>query len=113
MIRTGDTLQNPVTRETLTFLKAACDTGGEYTLVECYGRARRLRRGGARPPVPDRDVRARLGHARHPGRPARSSSSSRATSRSSSRGTPHKFWNAGDDRAVFRARSGRRSSSSR
>jgi mannose-6-phosphate isomerase-like protein (cupin superfamily) len=34
MIRTGDTLQNPVTGEALHFLKTAADTDGEYVLVE-------------------------------------------------------------------------------
>jgi len=34
MIRTGDTLKNPVTGEVLRFVKAAADTGGEYVLVE-------------------------------------------------------------------------------
>ena len=34
MIRTGDTLQNPVTGEQLHFLKTAADTDGEYVLVE-------------------------------------------------------------------------------
>ena len=34
MIRTGDTLTNPVTGEVLRFVKAAADTGGEYVLVE-------------------------------------------------------------------------------
>jgi mannose-6-phosphate isomerase-like protein (cupin superfamily) len=34
MIRTGDTLHNPVTGERLHFLKTAADTNGEYTLVE-------------------------------------------------------------------------------
>jgi quercetin dioxygenase-like cupin family protein len=35
MIRTGDTIVNPVTGETLTFHKTAADTEGELTLVEC------------------------------------------------------------------------------
>ena len=34
MIRTGDTLQNPVTGEELRFLETAADTDGEYVLVE-------------------------------------------------------------------------------
>ena len=34
MIRTGDTLVNPVTGETITFVEAAADTAGEYTLIE-------------------------------------------------------------------------------
>ena len=34
MIRSGDTLHNPVTGETLHFVKSASDTGGEYVLVD-------------------------------------------------------------------------------
>ena len=101
MIRTGDTLQNPVTRETLTFLKAARDTGGEYTLVECTVE-------------PDGFVAAAHVH------PFQTETFEVVSGRLGIRagreklelepgdvavvepGTPHKFWNAGDDRAVFR-----------
>ena len=34
MIRSGDTLHNPVTGELIRFVKAAADTGGEYVLIE-------------------------------------------------------------------------------
>ena len=34
MIKPGDTLHNPVTRERMTFLKTAAETGGEYVLIE-------------------------------------------------------------------------------
>ena len=34
MIRSGDTLHNPMTGEVIRFVKAAADTGGEYVLVE-------------------------------------------------------------------------------
>ena len=34
MIRSGDTLHNPVTGETLHFVTSASDTNGEYVLVE-------------------------------------------------------------------------------
>jgi len=34
MIRSGDTLHNPVTGETLHFVTAAADTNGEYVIVE-------------------------------------------------------------------------------
>jgi len=35
MIRTGDTITNPVTGEQLRFLKTSRDTGGESVVVEC------------------------------------------------------------------------------
>ena len=35
MIRSGDTLENPVTGERIVFRKTAADTGGALVLVEC------------------------------------------------------------------------------
>src|SRR5918999_3247415 len=34
MIRTGDTIENPVTGERVTFLKSAKDTGGEVVVID-------------------------------------------------------------------------------
>ena len=34
MIRTGDTLHNPVTGELIRFVETAADTGGEYVKIE-------------------------------------------------------------------------------
>ena len=34
MIRSGDTLYNPVTGESMTFLKTSAETGGDYVLIE-------------------------------------------------------------------------------
>ena len=34
MIKAGDTLMNPVTKERMTFLKTAAETNGEYVLIE-------------------------------------------------------------------------------
>ena len=101
MIRTGDTLQNSVTGETLTFLTAAADTDGEYSLVECT-----VEPDGfvASPHVhPSQTetftlVKGKLGIkvgrdvlALEPGDTAVVEP-----------GQAHKFWNAGDTRAVFR-----------
>jgi quercetin dioxygenase-like cupin family protein len=101
MIRTGDTLRNPVTGETLTFLTAAADTGGEYTLVECTVE-------------PDGSVAAPHVHttqtetfqlvsgrlALELGRSVRELAAGDAAVVEP--GTPHRFRNAGDTRAVFR-----------
>jgi quercetin dioxygenase-like cupin family protein len=38
MINSGDTLTNPVTGESMTFLKTARETGGEYVLIELRAR---------------------------------------------------------------------------
>ncbi len=35
MIRAGDTLVNPVSGETITFVETAAETGGDYTVIEC------------------------------------------------------------------------------
>jgi mannose-6-phosphate isomerase-like protein (cupin superfamily) len=35
VIRAGDTLVNPVSGETLTFVETSAETGGDYTVVEC------------------------------------------------------------------------------
>jgi quercetin dioxygenase-like cupin family protein len=34
MIRTGDTVENPITGESITFLRTSADTGGEYVLID-------------------------------------------------------------------------------
>jgi mannose-6-phosphate isomerase-like protein (cupin superfamily) len=101
MIRSGDTIKNRVTGETLTFLAASCDTGGEYVLVECTVE-------------PDGFVAS--AHV-HPGqtetfRVVEGTLGIRAGGEIThllpgdtavvEPGTPHRFWNAGDERAVFR-----------
>ena len=35
MIRSGDTIVNPASGETITFVETAAETGGEYTVIEC------------------------------------------------------------------------------
>jgi hypothetical protein len=35
VIRAGDTLVNPVSGETITFVETAAETGGDYTVIEC------------------------------------------------------------------------------
>ena len=36
MIRVGDTIENPVTRERLVFTATSAETGGEYVRFECF-----------------------------------------------------------------------------
>jgi hypothetical protein len=52
VISPGDTLVNPVSGETLTFVETAAQTGGDYTVVECRVQPGRRRADGARPPAP-------------------------------------------------------------
>ena len=101
MIRTGDVLHNPVTGELLQFLKTAADTDGAYTYVECVV-------------APNGAVAA--AHV-HPYQTERFEIvAGKVGFRAGDRefialpgetvvvepGTPHKFWNAGDEDARLR-----------
>jgi hypothetical protein len=57
MISTGDTIENPVTGERITFLATSADTDGEAVVIETVVRPARLRGGGARPSFPERALR--------------------------------------------------------
>jgi quercetin dioxygenase-like cupin family protein len=101
MIRSGDTLHNPVTGELVRFVEAAADTGGEYVLIEVVVE-------------PDGAVAAAHVH------PYQTETfeilEGEITFRSGSEtivakagdivrvdpGTKHKFWNAGETDARFR-----------
>src|ERR671935_2827806 len=100
MIRKGDRLENPVTGEVLIFHRTARDTGGEAVLVETIVR-------------PDGFVAA--AHV-HPHQTERFEVvEGRLGLRAGEKelllgpgqvatvvpGTPHRFWNAGDDQARF------------
>jgi quercetin dioxygenase-like cupin family protein len=101
MIRTGDTLQNPVTGETLTFLTTSADTDGELVVVECSVEPEGFVASPHVHPAQSETftvVKGLLGikaggDVRHlaPGESAVVEA-----------GTGHRFWNAGDERAVFR-----------
>jgi quercetin dioxygenase-like cupin family protein len=101
MIRSGDTLTNPVTGEVLRFVKAAADTGGEYVLVEV---------------VVEPNGAVAAGHV-HPyqtetfdileGEVTFNTGSETIVARAGDTvridpGTPHKFWNDGETDARFR-----------
>ena len=101
MIRTGDTITNPVTGEQLFFLRTSADTQGEYVLVECTVE-------------PDGAVAA--AHV-HPNQTERFEILEGTVAFRHGReqltatagdvvvvepGTPHRFWNAGLGKARFR-----------
>jgi quercetin dioxygenase-like cupin family protein len=100
MLRAGDTIENPVTGERITFHRTSRDTGGEAVVIEVA-----VRPGGfvAAPHVhPHQEERFqvlrgsvgfRLGRTRSVAGPGE-----RLTVPA---GTPHAFWNAGDDEALF------------
>jgi quercetin dioxygenase-like cupin family protein len=100
MIRKGDRLENPVTGEVLIFHRTARDTGGEAVLVETTVRPDGfVAAAHVHPHQSERFevVEGRLGlwagekeQLLGPGEVA-----------TVAPGTPHRFWNAGDDEARF------------
>jgi len=100
MIRTGDMIENPVTGERMIFRKTAADTGGEAVVVEAV-----VQPDGAvaaahvHPSQEERfqvlrgSVGFRLGRRKLELGPGQ-----RVTVPA---GTPHKFWNAGEEEAHF------------
>jgi quercetin dioxygenase-like cupin family protein len=101
MIRTGDVLHNPVTGELVQFLKTSADTNGEYVYIECVV-------------APNGTVAA--AHI-HPSQTERFEVVAGKVGFRKGKeefiaeagdvvvvepGTPHKFWNAGDEDARFR-----------
>jgi mannose-6-phosphate isomerase-like protein (cupin superfamily) len=100
MIRSGDTIHNPVTGESITFHQTSADTKGEAVVIECTVQ-------------PDGFVAA--AHV-HPSQTERFSVISGRLGMKAGRkklrlergdvavvepGTPHKFWNMGDDEVRF------------
>jgi len=100
MIRTGDTIHNPVTGERVTFLATSNDTDGEAVVIETVVQ-------------PDGSVAA--AHV-HPSQSERFAVKSGKLGLKAGRekrelgsgqfvvvepGTPHRFWNAGDEPVTF------------
>jgi mannose-6-phosphate isomerase-like protein (cupin superfamily) len=101
VIKAGETLTNPVTKERMTFLKTAAETNGEYVLIELSA-------------APEAVVAAAHVH------PAQTETFEVISGRLGAKvgrknvlagagdvlvvdpGTAHKWWNAGDDELVFR-----------
>jgi quercetin dioxygenase-like cupin family protein len=100
MIRSGETIYNPVTRERITFHQTSADTNGEAVVIECA-----VEPGGF----------VALAHV-HPSQSERfnvidgtlglkAGKEKRTLGRGDvgviEAGTPHKFWNAGEDEVRF------------
>jgi quercetin dioxygenase-like cupin family protein len=100
MVRTGDTIHNPITGERITFLATSADTGGEAVVIEAVVQ-------------PDGAVAA--GHV-HPSQSERFAVKSGKLGLKVGgkklelgpgdvavveAGTRHKFWNAGDEAVTF------------
>jgi mannose-6-phosphate isomerase-like protein (cupin superfamily) len=101
MIEPGQILSNPVTKERMTFLRTSAQTGGDHVLVELRSapggfvaaahthpaqiETFEIVSGTLGAKVGRRQVEARAGETLVV-----------------DQGTPHKWWNAGDDELVFR-----------
>jgi len=100
MINPGDTIENPVTGERLVFRKTARETGGEAVVIETYVQPNGfVAAAHVHPSQEERfevlrgSVGFRVGREKLVAGPGQ-----RVTVPA---GTPHKFWNAGDEVAHF------------
>ena len=100
MIRAGDVLENPVTGERLVFRKTSRETGGEAVVVEAFVKPNGfVAAAHVHPNQEERfqvltgSVGFRVGREKLVAGPGQ-----RLTVAA---GTPHKFWNAGEEEAHF------------
>src|SRR5690242_2637624 len=100
MIRTGDTIHNPVTGERITFLATSADTDGGAVVIECTVQPDGfVAAAHVHPSQTERFavVEGRLGMK--VGR--KKLELERGEVALVEPGTPHKFWNSGDDEVRF------------
>ena len=100
MIRAGDSIENPVTGERIVFRQTSRETGGEAVVIETF-----VQPGGfvaaahVHPHQEERfqvlrgSVGMKIGREKHVAGPG--------TRLTVPAGTPHRFWNAGDETAHF------------
>ena len=100
MIRVGDTIENPVTGERLVFRKTSRETGGQAVVIETFVQPNGfVAAAHVHPSQEERfeilrgSVGFKIGRKKLVAGPGQ-----RLTVPA---GTPHKFWNAGDDEAHF------------
>ena len=100
MIRAGDTIDNPVTGERLVFRKTSRETGGQAVVIETFVQPNGfVAAAHVHPSQEERfevlrgSVGFKVGRKKIVAGPGR-----RITVPA---GTPHRFWNAGDDEAHF------------
>lgn len=101
MIRSGDTLHNPVTGETLRFVKSAADTDGEYVLLEVVVEPRGAVAAAHVHPYQTETFQILEGVVGFKAGGETIIAEAGETVRIDA-GTPHKFWNAGEADARFR-----------
>jgi len=100
MIRAGDTIHNPITGERIVFRQTAADTGGEAVVIETFVEPHGfVAAAHVHPSQEERfqvlrgTVGFKVGREKQIAGPG-----TRLTVPS---GTPHRFWNAGEDTAQF------------
>jgi mannose-6-phosphate isomerase-like protein (cupin superfamily) len=100
MIRAGDSIENPVTGERLVFHKTSRETGGQAVVVETFVQPNGFV--AAAHVHPSQEERFEIVHGsvgfKVGGEKLVAGPGRRITVPA---GTPHKFWNAGDDVAQF------------
>ena len=100
MIRAGDTIENPVTGEGLVFRKTSRETGGQAVVIETFVQPNGfVAAAHVHPSQEERFevLRGSLGF-KIGGKKLVAGPGQRLTVPA---GTPHKFWNAGDEEAHF------------
>jgi quercetin dioxygenase-like cupin family protein len=100
MIHTGDTIHNPVTGERITFRATSADTNGEAVVIECAVRPHGFVAAAHVHPsqserfeVIEGTLGIKVGKEKH--------ELGRGEVALVEAGTPHKFWNAGEDEVRF------------
>jgi quercetin dioxygenase-like cupin family protein len=102
MIEAGQTLYNPVTKERMTFLRTAAQTGGDHVLIELRSEPGGFVAAAHTHPVQTETfeiVSGTLG-AKVGGKKIEARAGETLVVEP---GTAHKWWNAGEDELVFRA----------
>jgi mannose-6-phosphate isomerase-like protein (cupin superfamily) len=100
MIRVGDTIHNPVTGERLVFRKTSAETGGQAVVIETFVQPNGFVAAAHVHPSQEERFEILRGSVgfKIGGRKLVAGPGQRLTVPA---GTPHKFWNAGDDEAHF------------
>src|SRR5438093_12214936 len=100
MIRTGDTIYNPVTGERITFVATSADTDGEAVVIEVVVQPHGcVAAGHVHPSQSERFAVAEGTLAMKVGRRKRMLRGGDVVTVAA--GTPHRFWNAGEEPVRF------------
>lgn len=100
MIRVGDTIENPITGERLVFRKTSRETGGQAVVVETFVQPNGFVAAAHVHPAQEERFEILRGSVgfKIGGRKVVAGPGQRLTVPA---GTPHKFWNAGEEEAHF------------